>query len=184
MTLDVVECTSCRLVGRNGTLSVVDRMKAAKTVEEELRPDLPTTIPAYATLTLQAQELMDQSSEVYAGIVGRLADGDTTASIARLTGLPIQLIRKIRELHPVFIEAGRRAANARIEEALHASAQRLADNVDKIPLRQLPIALGILVDKAQLLTGGPTARVEHKHVPTKEELDAFFNSIPSAKEVS
>src|SRR5208283_1544894 len=65
LTLDVVECTSCRLVGRNGTLSVVARMKAAKTVEEELRPDLPTTIPAYATLTLQAQELMDQSSEVY-----------------------------------------------------------------------------------------------------------------------
>lgn len=155
-------------------------MQAAKTVEEDLRPNLPLTIPSYATWTLQAQDLMNRSPEVYAGIVARMADGDTNRSISKLTGLAIQLIRKIRELHPVAIEAGRKAHLARLEEALHSAGERILENVDKVSVGQLPFVYGILFDKNQLAQGHATSRVEHIKAPTKEELDQMFNALPEA----
>lgn len=160
------------------TLSIVDRMQAAKTVEEVLRPNLPAVIKPTQTWLLEAQRIMNEAPEVYAGIAGRLADGDTNQSISKLTKLPLGLIRKIRELHPAFIEAGRRAANARIEEALHASADRLAKEIAQIPIRQLPVATAILFDKVQLATGQATSRHEIVKAPTKEDLDAYFNTVP------
>jgi hypothetical protein len=161
-------------------LRLVDQMQAAKTVEEDLRPNLPVTIPANATWTLQAKNLMDQSPEVYAGIVARMADGDSNNTIHKLTRLPKELIRKIRDLHPAAIEAGRKAHLARLEEALHATGERILENVDKVSVGQLPILFGVLFDKNQIASGGATTRVEHIKAPTKEDLDAMFDALPQA----
>lgn len=156
-------------------------MKATQFVEQELRPALPPEIKTNATWTMAARDLMDSAPEVYAGIVARMADGETNASLAKVTGFSIELMRKIRDLHPQVIEAGRKAAFARIEEALHSAAQRLADNIDTIPVRQLPITLGILVDKVQLLSGGATSRVEKVNVASPADLQAMFDQLPEAQ---
>lgn len=155
-------------------------MQAAQTVEEELRPNLPAVISENATWTLRAKQLMDESPEAYTGLIARMADGESNKTLVKLTGLPIGLIRKIRELHPAAIEAGKRAVHARLEEALHSVTERLVENVDKLPVTQLAVNAAILVDKTQLLSGNATSRVEHVKPPTKEDLDAFYNSLPQA----
>jgi hypothetical protein len=167
-------------VAKKPRLRITDRIQAAKTVEEELRPNLPAVISDTATWTLRAKQLMDESPEAYTGIIAKLADGESNKSLAGATGLPIQLIRRIRELHPAAIEAGKRAVHSRLEEALHSVVDRLVDNVDKLPITQLAVNAAILVDKTQLLSGNATSRVEHVKPPTKEDLDAFYNSLPQA----
>jgi hypothetical protein len=50
------------------------------------------------------------------------------------------------------------------------AADRLLDEVDQIPIQSLPIALGIAVEKAELLSGGATSRIEHADSgPTHED---------------
>jgi hypothetical protein len=50
------------------------------------------------------------------------------------------------------------------------AADRLLDEVDQIPIQSLPIALGIAVEKAELLAGGATSRIEHTESgPTHED---------------
>lgn len=167
-------------MAKSTPLSLVDRMRATKLVEEELRPNLPANIQTNATWLNEAKRIMDESPEVYAGIVARLADGDSNKTLAKLTKLPIELIRKIRELHPQAIEAGRKATYARLEEALQSSAERLADEGHKVPISRLAVHTAILYDKVSMANGQPTARIEHIRAPTKEDLDAMFAALPQA----
>lgn len=49
----------------------------------------------------------------------------------------------------------------------HLFATKLSERVDELEPRDLVVALGIVTDKAQLLAGGATERLEHR------ELDEF-----------
>jgi hypothetical protein len=164
-------------------MSRIDRMKATKFIEEQCRPDLPVKINSNQTWALSAQELMNESPEIYAGIVSHLSDGATNHVVARLTSQPVELIRKIRDLHPQLIESGRKAAHARIEEALHLGSTQLVDAIaqGKIKPSQLTVAVGILTDKSQLLSGGATQRVEKVDVKSPEQLKQWFSQLPEAK---
>lgn len=170
-----------RNMGRKRIPKLADKLQAQKLIEEELRPCLPVTIPANATWLQAVNTMMTERPESYAGIVRRLADGDTVPSVVKKTGLPVELVRKIRDLHPEHIEAGRRNAFARLEEALHSGAARLADQIDNVPLQSLPITLGVVFDKIQLIRGEATSRVEHKKIASPEDLQAMFNALPEAK---
>jgi hypothetical protein len=50
------------------------------------------------------------------------------------------------------------------------AADRLLDEVNDIPIQQLAVPLGISIDKAQLLDGGATSRIEHTETgPTHDD---------------
>jgi hypothetical protein len=170
-------------MGRPKKPTLASRLQAERMVEEQLRPSLPAHIPANSTWLQSAKDLMDTSPELYAGIVKRLADGDTVPAIQKLTRLPVELIRRIRDLHPEVVEAGIAAAHSRIVESLHNAATRLADNIDDIPLSSLPVSVGILTDKVQLIRGHATQRIERRNVATPEDIKAMFDSLPKAKAV-
>lgn len=160
-------------------LTLVDKMRASKQVEEQLRPDLPALVRP-DTWVSRAKDLMDTQPEIYAGIVNSLADGESVAQLAKRTGFEIQLVRKIRELHPEVIEAGSKAVLSRLGEALHNGSERLANEMDSIPIASLPIAVAVLVDKVQLLSGGATQRIEKINAASPEDLRAMFDALPEA----
>ena len=160
-------------------LTIVDKLSASKQVEEQLRPDLPAFVRPNTWIS-QAKGLMDSQPEIYAGIVNSLADGESCAQLAKRTGFEIQLVRKIRELHPEVIEAGSKAVLSRLGEALHNGSERLANEMHNIPIASLPIAVAVLVDKVQLLSGGATQRIEKINAASPEDLRAMFDALPEA----
>jgi len=162
--------------------NLVEHMQSVQMAEEQLRPQLPARFPAHAIWGLSAKELLDSAPEVYAGIVKRLSDGDTNARVAKVAGIPIELVRKIRELHPQTIEAGRKATHSRMEEALQSASDQLCNqiNAGKIKGSQLAVTFGVLFDKNQIATGGVTQRIERIDVASAQDLQAMFNALPIA----
>ena len=173
-------CIFCGLVGRKRLINIVDHMQSQKMIEEALRPNLPAKISSTSTWLLTAKDLMDNQPLVYSTIVARLADGDTVAQIVKLTKQPVELIRKIRDLHPDVLAVGKRVADNMLQESYQAAAKRLADNIHKIPMAQLPVATAILHDKVALITGGVTSRSESRVVKSPDQMKEYFDSIAEA----
>jgi hypothetical protein len=91
-------------------------------------------------------------------------------------------VRKIRNLlGEAAIHAAIRQTGRNLVEAGQLMSERLADEADQIPIYQLAGAMAATIDRAQLLVGAPTARIEHKSVPSPEDLQAMFDALPKAK---
>ena len=119
----------------------------------------------------------------YKDIVDRLASGESVNKISRLTGHQPALIRDIIKAHPGSIDSRRSAIVDRLEEAIHATSERLAEDNDKISINRLADVLTETVKNFQLLRGEATSRTETKPIATPEELKRMFDSLPKAKTV-
>jgi len=122
---------------------------------------------------------MERSPELYARIVGLLEEGHSPAGVAALAQVPLAIVRKIRNLlGESAIAAGIRATARNLTEASQLMSERLIDEFDQIPISTLPNALGVIVDRTSLLVGQPTVRIEHRNVPTPQQLREMFDSLP------
>jgi hypothetical protein len=54
-------------------------------------------------------------------------------------------------------------------------AVRLSENVDSIPIGQLPMAIAIAIDKVRDLADAPTVRIETRLKITQDELNSAFS---------
>jgi hypothetical protein len=125
--------------------------------------------------------LMERDPEAYARIVQFLEEGHSPAGVAALTRVPLASVRKIRNLlGESAIHAGIRQVARNLTEASQLMSERLVDESGEIPIHALPAALGVIIDHASLLAGNPTARIEHRSVPTPEDLQKMFNDLPKA----
>lgn len=108
-----------------------------------------------------------------------------TRRVAEAFGVSREVVRAVRsaairsgELDQFKEEEGRR---------LYAVADRLVDRledeVDKLPPGSLALNIGILMDKAQLLTGAPTQRVQHNHAAGVADIADYIASLPSVTPV-
>jgi hypothetical protein len=124
---------------------------------------------------------MERDPAAYAKCVELLETGHSPAGVAALAHVPLATVRKIRNLlGEVAIAAGIRATARNLTEASQLMSERLINEFDQIPVHVLPNALGIIVDRASLLSGNPSVRIEHTHVPTPEDLRKMFDAIPQA----
>jgi hypothetical protein len=125
--------------------------------------------------------LMERDPEAYSRIVKFLEQGLSPAGVAALTRVPLALVRKVRNLlGEVAIHAGIRQVARNLTEASQLMSERLVNEAGEIPIGSLPSALGVIVDRTLLMSGSPTARVEHRSVPTPEDLQKMFNELPKA----
>jgi hypothetical protein len=108
-----------------------------------------------------------------------------TRRVAEAFGISREVVRALRaeairtgELDQFKEEEGRR---------LFAMADRLVDRledeVDRIPIASVALTMGILIDKAQLLSGAPTMRIQHDHALGVADLAAYIDALPSAEPV-
>jgi hypothetical protein len=108
-----------------------------------------------------------------------------TRRVAAAFGVSREVVRALRneairdgKLDHLKEEMGRRALGA-----ADAVLDRLIDEVDSLPRASLAITYGILKDKGLLLTGQPTARVEHVQGASHQDLNDWIASLPAAAPV-
>jgi hypothetical protein len=131
----------------------------------------------------QADLLASQFPQVHEQIITLLANGHSPAKVKLWTGIDSDVVRRIRELHPETLERIKTNLAANLAEAATVLSERLIAEAPRMRPENVAHALAIAVDKHQLLSGGVTARTEHRRAPTPEELQAMFESLPKANAV-
>ena len=113
-----------------------------------------------------AARLMSRRPADYERAVTMLAEGVPVFTIARFLHVSPNTIYAIRRREGGEVERMKQGAADKFADiadaAAEAAAERLADPDAraKIPFQHLMIGAGVAIDKAQLLSGGATARIE------------------------
>jgi hypothetical protein len=137
---------------------------------ESLHPQVPTGhLPAGRQEEASPAVLMEARPETYQKCVDLLESGISPGGAAALCHISTALARKIRNiLGTDALHAAIRAAGRNMIESAQLLSERMVNESHKIPITQVPNALGMMVDKSLLVTGAPTQRIEVAHVPTHE----------------
>ena len=117
-----------------------------------------------------AERLMESRPTIYKALVDGLGQGLGVRQLCRAYRVSHHTVAAVmaRESNAIATVKERTVATLRTFGRL--AADRLLDEVDQIPIQSLPIALGIAVEKAELLSGGATSRIEHADSgPTHED---------------
>jgi hypothetical protein len=117
-----------------------------------------------------AERLMESRPTIYKALVDGLGQGLGVRQLCRAYRVSHHTVAAVmaRESNAIATVKERTVSVLRTFGRL--AADRLLDEVDQIPIQSLPIALGIAVEKAELLSGGATSRIEHAESgPTHED---------------
>jgi len=122
--------------------------------------------------------------EVFNAVVLALASGETPRSIARRLGVDDHTVSGIREHHPDLVKAAQALQAKAFMELSRLSAEtakdRLLESPDKVNFKDLVLGAAIAVDKAMLLTGQATERVEVRVSVDADELDDILKHAKRA----
>jgi hypothetical protein len=129
---------------------------------------------------LPLHQLIEQNPSLYAAGVELLSQGLSPTAVSAATSLPLQTTRAISHFIPDYRSVVRSATARNLSQASLRLSEILAEKADQMPLDRIPFALAVTTDKGELLSGGVTARTEHRNIPTPEELQAMFNALPKA----
>lgn len=123
------------------------------------------------------ERLFEREPDKYRAIVAALAEGLGQRAIARAFRVSVNTVRAVmvRERGPVDTE--KRVISLRLREFVRLASDRLLDEIDLIPIDKLPVALGIVADKMQLLDGEATAIVGQS--ADRLKVDAFNELVAS-----
>jgi len=124
-----------------------------------------------------------EAKEITDSVIGWLANGWSPQRIANITGLHVELVRQIREEHPEAISNIKASIATQLGEVVQILAERMLATAHEIDPAKIPQSLALVLDKYQLLSGGATARFEHKNVASAEDLQKMFDALPAAKVV-
>ena len=108
-----------------------------------------------------------------------LAAGNSPAKIFKLIGIEEEVVRRIRHANPDSIKNIKQHIATQLAEATQVLTEELIERAHEIPAEHLGRAIQATVTGHQLLSGGYTARVEHRTVATPEDLQKMFDSLPS-----
>ena len=108
------------------------------------------------------ERLMSQRPDLYRITVQLLGQGTGVREIKRLTGLHHRTIEAVMIREGSTIDTHRKELGARALKVAALGVERLEEIIadGSIKPGELSMAVGILIDKGQVLTGGVTARVE------------------------
>lgn len=115
-----------------------------------------------------------------------IIEGKSCEETAKLVSLRKSTIVSIRQQMEADgkLELGswKREVAGLLGEFVQKGATRLLENVDNIPVGQLPMALAIAIDKVRDLADAPTVRIETRLRITQDELNSAF--AVDGKEIS
>ena len=126
------------------------------------------------------ERLHDQHPEVYQSVVTMLGQGSAIREIKRRLGVHHRTIQAVAIREGQTIDTMRRELGARSLGVAGLALEALEERIINggVKPAELSMAVGILVDKGQLLTGGATGRVEkiERH-QVEREIDAFLGEV-------
>lgn len=137
----------------------------------------------WATGASTGERLKAQRPELYRVVVGLLGQGHSIRSIKALTGVHHRTIEAVRIAEGQTIDTLRKELGARALHVASLAVERIEEQVatGTAKLGELAVAVGVLVDKGQVLTGGVTGRVERIQASeVSKEVETFIESLPVA----
>lgn len=104
-----------------------------------------------------------------------IMEGHTQREIQEETGVSAHTVVGIRKSMPALDEKSwkKNMVNT-LRNVVSKGANRLNDEIDSIPITAMPISLGILIDKINVLNDQPTAVVEHRMRITHDEINSII----------
>lgn len=123
------------------------------------------------------ERLFRERPDVYGAIVQAHANGLSQRQIARALRVSTNTVAAVVEREPGAVEAHKQRTISGLRRFVGATIERMLEDLDRMPLQSLPVALGVAVDKLQLLTGEATQRVERVEV-REDKVRAFIDSLP------
>jgi hypothetical protein len=108
-----------------------------------------------------AERLMESRPTIYRAIVDGLGQGLGVRQLCRAYRVSHHTVAAVMARESSAVATLKERTVSVLRTFGRLAADRLLDEVDQIPIQTLPIALGIAVEKAELLAGGATSRIEH-----------------------
>jgi hypothetical protein len=138
--------------------------------------------PAFTGVST-GERLIRDRPDVYQSIVYLLSQGTGIREIKRITGVHHRTIEAVMVREGQTIDTARKELGARALRVAAMGVERLEEIIadGNIKPGELSMAVGILTDKAQLLTGGVTSRVEKiESAQVAAGLEAMLEALPVA----
>lgn len=119
--------------------------------------------------------------EVKEQVLAALRSGTGMVAVAQEFGLSTHTVSAIRdraeEVDPSFnLTAWKRSTAATLSRFVSKGATKLEEQVEQIPLANLPIAIAIAIDKIQALHDQPQTVVEHRLRVDHQSLNSMFQA--------
>jgi hypothetical protein len=150
---------------------LAENLPAQTTVEE--------TCPSVYTAT----GLKEKRPDAYAGVVQGLVEGTPLTRIQARYKVGANTIAVVRSREKEIIAQCKQVLQGLIGYAAQSSVEKYIERLeaDKIPDGVLPIATGILIDKARLADGEPSQVIEVKRTVTLDEVKAELDEMKRAE---
>lgn len=124
------------------------------------------------------ERLLARRPETYRALVRMLAEGLSGSSIARACQVSRNTVAAVREREGFSIEQQKKELLTTIRQGSQVAAERVVELIPHIQnAKDAAITLAVLVDKAQLLAGEATSRVERVDA-TEDKLRDMLASLP------
>lgn len=125
------------------------------------------------------ERLKQQNPRVYDLLVAGIAEGMGMRSLERATGVHHRTIAAIRDgdNHQQAIATAKEEAKRNLAHAVRVGTERLAEEINSVPLQQLPVTVAIAIDKLQLLDGAPTSISESRTSVSHESLNEYLERV-------
>lgn len=119
----------------------------------------------------------------YRAIVNAYAQGMGKLQIARAFQVSHNTVSAVIEREGLPIDTEKRKVAGKMMNVARLGVERLEEEIERMPLQNLPIAVGIMVDKMQLLHGEATQRVEHVQQSAIEDWNSWVDCLPRTIDV-
>ena len=128
---------------------------------------------------------LDARADLRAAVLGAIAEGQGSRRVAAAFGVSREVVRALRRqaLGSGELDHHKQSLGLDALALAREAIDRCRDELEEMPRASLPILAGVMVDKALLLTGGATARIEHVTGPTHAGLNDMLSSLGSCIDV-
>ncbi len=122
---------------------------------------------------------LDARADLRAAVLGAVAEGQGSRRVAAAFGVSREVVRALRRQALASGELDQHKQSIGLDALALAreAIDRCRDEIEEMPRASLPILAGVMVDKALLLTGGATVRIEHVTGPTHAGLNEMLDSL-------
>jgi hypothetical protein len=130
-----------------------------------------------------AATLKQRRPDAYAGVVQGLVEGTPLTRIQARYKVGANTIAVVRSREKEIIAQCKQVLQGLIGYAAQSSVEKYIERLEanKIPDGVLPIATGIMIDKARLADGEPSQVIEVKRTVTLDEVKAELNAMKKAE---
>jgi hypothetical protein len=170
------------IIGGKVRFSVPSKFELIKPVENPEKGLSPTTAKTLDARYEYRAQLICQDSNfrpLREKVLHLLASGNSPAKIQKLIGIEEEVVRRVRHANPDSIKNIKQHLSIQMAEATQKLTEELIERCHEIPAEHLGRAIQATFQAHQIYSGGYTARVEHRTIPTPEDLQKMFDSLPS-----